>query len=83
MTTRVTEAAALVSRLSLAASPLNARARAFPLLNLKKKRGCSQSSTPQKLKPGAGRLGEYGKQAWGVELRKHSRVHGKQGVWSY
>ena len=28
----------------LAASPLNARARAIPLLNLKKKRDCSQSS---------------------------------------
>ena len=28
----------------LAASPLNARARALPLLNLKKKRDCSQSS---------------------------------------
>ena len=29
--------------LRLLASPLNARARALPLLNLKKKRGCSQS----------------------------------------
>ena len=28
----------------LAASPLNARARALPLLNLKKKRDCSQST---------------------------------------
>ena len=27
--------------------------------------------------------GLYGEQAWGVELRKHSRVHGKYGVWSY
>ena len=46
MTTRVTEGAS--PRFSrLAASPLNARARALPLLNLKKKRDCSQSSLEQ------------------------------------
>ena len=52
MTTRVTEGARrerlppsfLASRVSrLAASPLNARARALPLPNLKERRDCSQS----------------------------------------
>ena len=51
MTTRVTEGASgcrpLFSR--LAASPLNSGARALPLLNLKKKRDCSQSKTRVKL----------------------------------
>ena len=49
MTTRVTEGARRgrprFSR--LAASPLNARARALPLLNLKKKRDCLQSTHEQ------------------------------------
>ena len=40
MTTRVTEGAALVSRVSLAASPLDARAHVH---YLKKNRDCSQS----------------------------------------
>ena len=44
MTTRVTEGARRERPSFLASSPLNARAHALPLLNLKKKRGCSQSS---------------------------------------
>ena len=44
MTTRVTEGARRERPSFLASSPLNAREHALPLLNLKKKRGWSQSS---------------------------------------